>query len=519
MQQLILLPNEVEAAPARPEAPRWVGMNPNHIPPVAMLLNPLVPYWRQTVPANPLLGFSGPAVERERSDYPFYCDACQRGFLHQQLYDAHMEQHIFCTVPGCGFTCRRDKAWKMDLHVETLHNRPDAPDLADPKSYIAARRSRFPTTENVAAAVEALTYKAACGEVLPDERRRWLRHHGVIVRRDGGLATAAMAFAGGDSALARDAAEFEAREAERRHRREQRQQAADEAAAAAAAASASSISSKPRVLIEDHPTADGAADGAADGEENDGRRRRIPVVLRRQLPIIPMGANGRLTQRQQVELIRERYHTSALVPSFYVCNRCGAKGAHWIEGCPLVTAAAAERSRKEREEAAAATSAAPAAEPATVAAAEGEDGQPNVEPVEGAAAAAGAETCVEEGPQAGQRRSRSPTSAAVAGGAPPSAVARPAAAAVPPRRRAPPQRQLPPPPPTLLQRMMMDNDATERGLLLQALRYFVANDFLQPRGASAAAPSLVDGAPPSAEVTQAADGVAVEELTLTEASA
>lgn len=112
-------------------------------------------------------------VTREE-DLPFYCEPCQKGFMTKEKYDAHMTLHIYCEYPGCSFTCKEDKAYRMEEHVKMLHLRPDAPNLQDSAAYVTQRRSRFPTKTNVDESVERLFYQQAKGEHLPSERRRWL---------------------------------------------------------------------------------------------------------------------------------------------------------------------------------------------------------------------------------------------------------------------------------------------------------------------------------------------------------
>lgn len=118
---------------------------------------------------------------RMPEDYPYYCDACQKGFKDGDLYQRHVDAHLHCEVPGCRFTCRGDRPQKLEEHMELLHNRPDAPNLADVNVYLAQRRQRFPTKEKVMENVEDIYYKAAQGLVLPDERRRWMRQHGISI--------------------------------------------------------------------------------------------------------------------------------------------------------------------------------------------------------------------------------------------------------------------------------------------------------------------------------------------------
>ena len=253
--------------------------------------------WDQ-LPPNPLVGLPGlkDDVVLSKEDYSFYCDTCQRGFYQKQRYDAHMEEHMWCTHEGCKFTCLKVKAWKMEMHVEALHNRPDAPNLLDVEKYLSQRKSRFPTKELVQSKVEELFYKAARGEVLPDERRRWMRQHGIVIKKR---------------------------------------------------------PNSERAFISSNAHASTMKDEAEAGEEEDMEKRRVKKLQRlehaqggggaaagpappstRPVKLIPKGPNGKLSKSQLVQLVRTKYQEATTVPPFYVCNRCGTKGVHWVSACP-----------------------------------------------------------------------------------------------------------------------------------------------------------------------------------------
>eukprot|EP00759_Apiculatamorpha_spiralis_P057785 PhF_6_TR8772/c0_g1_i1/m.13885 len=146
-------------------------------------------YGFEQLPANP---FYRPPSARDplpeppsKEDFDHYCDSCQRGFHSAQALKVHMADHIWCDIPGCKFTCRTDKAWKMEMHKQSLHDRPDAPDLTDTVTYLKNRKSKFPTNSKVLAKVEELQYRAARGGVVDSDQRRWLRTFGVRLRRTG----------------------------------------------------------------------------------------------------------------------------------------------------------------------------------------------------------------------------------------------------------------------------------------------------------------------------------------------
>jgi hypothetical protein len=288
-------------------------------------------------PANPAHGVGGLRLEDlEKDDFKFYCDPCQKGFNSRRLFEEHMGDHIYCEYPGCKFTCRKAKEWKMEIHVSSLHNRPDAPNLADTEAYLSSRKKRFPKVETVKQKVEELYYRAARGELLPDERRRWLRQHGVYVSRQWYLPV----LREGDEALElsrqrradrkrqRDATGGVAGAAGHHHHHQQQQQQVPQQPRPSQP-SAAGPTADPAVAADTAASAAAAAaSGDAGGDDGLAKYARRPGER-----MLPLGPNGRFTKSQLVQLVRERYDAARKVPSFYVCNRCGEKG-HWVEACP-----------------------------------------------------------------------------------------------------------------------------------------------------------------------------------------
>lgn len=351
--------------------------------------------WRR-LPTNPLIGVAVPAEEIAKEDYRHYCDSCQRGFHSSGAFDAHMADHLYCDVPGCGFTCRKDKSWKLDIHKETLHNRIGSPNLENVDSYLAQRRMRFPTKEAVTNKVEELFYRAARGEVLPGERRRWLRQHGVVAPKHAGGAVRTTQPL--PSQAAAEAAEFQPA-----YSSQQRQDPpncnpgnADAPSPATGAvgeqfdfeddesksivlaadlppprriparaalrgdallrlnpsrvAEGSSVGRHVPVISSSPPTPQEMADGAPPSviaaaassaaahrltSAASGGHHQTSGSHQHQHPhVVPLGLNGRFTRAQLVQMVRDKYHASTVVPKFYVCNHCGVKGQHWVEECP-----------------------------------------------------------------------------------------------------------------------------------------------------------------------------------------
>ncbi|KEG10260.1 zinc finger protein, partial [Trypanosoma grayi] len=282
--------------------------------------------WRD-LPANPLDGLPGLVPEQppmEREDCKFYCDPCQKGFFTQERYERHMKDHIWCTFPGCKFTCQKGKEWKMAVHAETLHNRPDAPDLADVGSYLAQRKNRFPTQETVKSKVEELFYKASRGVTLPDERRRWLRQHGVLVRKH--PRTEETYIASDALRQATNAAAVKAAERRRDQHQEQQQQQQEQKE------QQQGPQNLPEGIARDVYSKEEATAAVQRHTDHDRPKR-----------IIPLGPNGTLTRGQKVQLMRDKYRDAKTVPRFYVCHRCGEKGTHWVDECPTKGDEAFER--------------------------------------------------------------------------------------------------------------------------------------------------------------------------------
>lgn len=402
-----------------------VGDKPGFV----LCLPPTFASW-DDLPPNPLIGCTGTNMDDlTRDDFRFYCDSCQKGFNNARQFDSHMDDHVWCTHEGCKFTCRKDKQWKMELHVASLHNRPDAPDLANTDAYLASRRRRFPTKDHVEKKVEEFFYRAAKGELLPDERRRWLKQHGVFVSKKPNVPV----MREGDAALV----EARARHAQRRCRAE-----------------------------------------AGDAPDAEPRTARAPAAVRQKM--IPLGPNGRFTKSQLVQIVRERYQTAQRVPAFYVCNRCGEKG-HWVDDCPTAGDSAFDATNRwaaPRQNEAVSVPVAGPTDPAGDAASASSS----------STSSSATSSDSDEAPcEADASKPLKPEQASVVKAAPRAHVSS--------HRRAMARAARPP---TLFERLTEDEQISERGLLLQALRYFVHADFF------AEAPQQPAEAPPADE------GIAVQ---------
>ncbi|CBZ23972.1 conserved hypothetical protein [Leishmania mexicana MHOM/GT/2001/U1103] len=518
-----------------------------------------------------------------RKDDALYCDACQREFATQEKYEAHMDTHMYCTVAGCRFTCRKGKPWRMEEHMELLHNRPDAPNLVDTSAYLEQRKSRFPTQDAVKMKVEELYYKAARGVVLPDERRRWMQQHGIVIRkrprteasviirgelpaesRSPSTASSASALSSRSSRRSsRSSSEHRHRRSSHRNPREPPQPPAHSPASSAEGAQARFIQPPSVPSYQDpDPTAapiqasDASPQGTPTGDQGTdavGPTTTVVPLVKQSSPspassggahagrahptkIIPLGPNGTLTPRQRVQLVRERYAAAKDVPQFYVCHRCGIKGDHWVSDCPTkgdntydrhvvwgeAKLSTVERSAKSHREKAekdnngseqrgpedapqqeAAETTAPSDSGVGQAVAEQVHDSAPTHPSPSELLTAAPVTSQEEGSANATPPSESHATATAdapndqsnedmppvpQSAAPPADALRevtrmmaPVAAArhAQPHRRDPARR--PPPPPTLYERLTEEARIDEQGVLLQALRFFVARDFFEDR--------------------------------------
>lgn len=358
-----------------PAMPSWVrAYGPAtewlHLPP-----NPLIPSVRRQLEAGdantaavlPTPSSADAGVrDHDRSPPPsasrhspksYRCDTCDRDFASEEMYEAHMKSHIYCTVPGCHFTCRDTRAHLMQEHMDALHNRPDAPNLVDTGAYLEQRKRRFPTQEVIKDKVEELYYKAARGVVLPEERRRWLRQHGVDVGKrarteasfiargsvpeEGARSPSAQSNAGSgrssELSESRQHRRSPLRSPAEEHREEPPQPRFIQPPAAllpkdptAAPPSVPAASEQPPMA----PPQQSSPTPTAATSSSPLPSRQPPTAASHQVKMIPLGPNGTLTPRQRVQLVRERYAAAKEVPQFYVCHRCGRKGEHWVDDCP-----------------------------------------------------------------------------------------------------------------------------------------------------------------------------------------
>ncbi|CBH10064.1 Zinc-finger double-stranded RNA-binding, putative [Trypanosoma equiperdum] len=452
---------------------------------------------------NPLIGLPGrvtnaPPMEREPPKY--FCDPCQKGYNTQEQYDRHMKTHIWCSFPGCKFTCLQSREWKMEAHIETLHNRPDAPNLSDVGAYLAQRRGRFPTQDSVKAKMEELFYKASRGVVLPDDRRRWLRQHGILVGKRPRTGESYIV-----TSASRNAKKVVCSESEDVKANEGRADTSDAPETqrvceeGCSGASDSSQCDGNRLRNKEDPSVSVGRGGECESADCTGsaieHRQHKQKDHSRPRRIIPCGPNGSLSNAQKVQLIRERYREAKTVPRFYVCSCCGEKGQHWVTDCPKRSDQVFERRivwGEERRDPPKPKLRDDNIVPAMTSCSEG-----NAVVDETAAGPSSgdvevtsdvAEPWVEDvgpPPELPARRACSEEDSRVPNNAAEGRGGATHKCGVKEERRQRAQRRdhrrVPPPPPTLFERLTEDRNSVEHGLLLQAIRFFVKSNFFEPR--------------------------------------
>eukprot|EP00744_Colponema_vietnamica_P006345 GILI01009228.1.p1 GENE.GILI01009228.1~~GILI01009228.1.p1 ORF type:complete len:589 (-),score=157.37 GILI01009228.1:61-1620(-) len=298
----------------------------------------------------------------------YYCDVCQKGFgADCGKYQKHCETtHLSCPIAGCGFFCKKGLLqyeseseqeeegpggvptkvkvkrphykgeWKIQLHLDTLHYRANglteedfataggaeagAKQGAASSKYVANRLKNFPTADRIQSRVEELFYRASKGEVLTDERRRWLRHHGVVVKRPPAIAAAIMKATTDNSA---EGAEEGSKHGSKSGGKDlshlspqQLQRLEYIKRKGAAIAHGQCVTSDTPIIVK----------GQSQLAFQMGDQPAPSTAPRKQIMI------SRRSEDDDSAATQEPAH--APPPSFYVCTRCGVKGTHWLGECP-----------------------------------------------------------------------------------------------------------------------------------------------------------------------------------------
>ncbi|PWU98995.1 hypothetical protein C4B63_10g458 [Trypanosoma cruzi] len=343
------------------------------------------------------------------------------------------------------------------------------------------------------------------GVIIPDERRRWLRQHGVLVKKNPRTEETYI-----DSDALRRPANAATNKAVEGHQgqkeQQQQQQQNDEESGEKEENTEMNV---PPVSIK-NPHEEGIT-----VKENPAVAAPNPSAHGRPKRIIPLGPNGTLTRGQKVQLIRDRYRDAKTVPRFYVCHRCGEKGNHWVDECPkrddenfgrqtvwgeerLEPARQKHRTEGEKEEEKAKTK--------KINENEGQMEEIPSPPGGGGGNTKGSTTAFCEGKdlaeddgaleileddgdppaESSARRddaagdSTNPTTEVSRMLAPVAAAALTEKKGKAQQRGSSRSRTRPPPPPTLYERLVESRKANEHGLLLQAFRFFVMRRFFEP---------------------------------------
>uniref|UniRef100_A0A1B6LXI7 C2H2-type domain-containing protein n=1 Tax=Graphocephala atropunctata TaxID=36148 RepID=A0A1B6LXI7_9HEMI len=112
---------------------------------------------------------------KEKKEGDFYCETCDRSWQTLEKLEEHMSQHEVCGRDGCKFTGHPKVVQK---HVELQHDSglyqrivTDNPD--DVAKWIAERKSRFPTKENVKKKEAQHDEMINRGERIPSQGKRF----------------------------------------------------------------------------------------------------------------------------------------------------------------------------------------------------------------------------------------------------------------------------------------------------------------------------------------------------------
>ncbi|KAG8265460.1 nuclear fragile X mental retardation protein interacting protein 1 [Homalodisca vitripennis] len=105
----------------------------------------------------------------------FYCETCDRSWKTQEMLEEHVSQHEVCGRDGCTFTGHPKVVQKhVELQHDTgLYQRIVADNPDDIAKWIAERKRRFPTKENVQKKEAQQDEMMNRGERIPTQGKRF----------------------------------------------------------------------------------------------------------------------------------------------------------------------------------------------------------------------------------------------------------------------------------------------------------------------------------------------------------
>ncbi|XP_046675407.1 nuclear fragile X mental retardation-interacting protein 1 [Homalodisca vitripennis] len=112
---------------------------------------------------------------KEKKEGDFYCETCDRSWKTQEMLEEHVSQHEVCGRDGCTFTGHPKVVQKhVELQHDTgLYQRIVADNPDDIAKWIAERKRRFPTKENVQKKEAQQDEMMNRGERIPTQGKRF----------------------------------------------------------------------------------------------------------------------------------------------------------------------------------------------------------------------------------------------------------------------------------------------------------------------------------------------------------
>mmetsp|Transcript_67899 Transcript_67899/g.159776 ORF Transcript_67899/g.159776 Transcript_67899/m.159776 type:complete len:214 (-) Transcript_67899:231-872(-) len=95
----------------------------------------------------------------------FVCDACDKEFSTERLYQAHINSHVVCPTPGCGFAALRAIVTEHRESAHTSLKKTNLESAEEIQAWIAARKKNWPSKANVERKEEE-------GDAKPTAKRR-----------------------------------------------------------------------------------------------------------------------------------------------------------------------------------------------------------------------------------------------------------------------------------------------------------------------------------------------------------